>query len=98
MSLEDKIMIIYFFDLSFLWGLTASLMISLDVDGFHWKMTILDLCYRINGRKIWTRLKLRENIKEGESVRTSSVYTKKNGEESRKTVTSKKAYKDGKAQ
>ncbi len=38
------------------------------------------------------------NIKNGESIRTSSVYTKKNGEESKKTVTSKKTYKDGKAQ
>lgn len=39
-----------------------------------------------------------KNIKNGESIRTSSVYTKKNGEESRKTVTSKKTFKDGKAQ
>lgn len=39
-----------------------------------------------------------KNIKNGESIRTSSVYTKKNGEESKKTVTSKKTYKDGKAE
>lgn len=39
-----------------------------------------------------------KNIKNGESIRTSSVYTKKNGEQSKKTVTSKKTYKDGKAE
>lgn len=38
-----------------------------------------------------------KNIKNGESIRTSSVYTKKNGEDSKKTVISKKTYKDGKA-
>lgn len=39
-----------------------------------------------------------KNIKNGESIRTSSVYTKKNGEQSKKTLTSKKTYKDGKAE
>ena len=39
-----------------------------------------------------------KNIKNGESIRTSSVYTKKNGEESKKTEISKKTYKDGKAE
>jgi hypothetical protein len=30
-------------------------------------------------------------------IKTSSVYTKKNGQETAKTITSKKTFKDGKA-
>jgi len=37
-----------------------------------------------------------KDIKEGESVKTSSVYTNKNGVESKKNVTTKKSVKDGK--
>lgn len=37
-----------------------------------------------------------KNIKEGEVFKTSSVYTNKNGQESRKTVSTKKTFKDGK--
>ncbi len=36
------------------------------------------------------------NVKEGETVKTSSVYTNKNGVETKKNVTTKKAMKDGK--
>lgn len=38
-----------------------------------------------------------KDIKEGQTIKTSSVYTNKNGEESKKTVTSKKTIKNGKA-
>ena len=38
------------------------------------------------------------NIKEGQTVKTSSVYTNKNGQESKKTVTTKKNIKGGKVQ
>lgn len=34
---------------------------------------------------------------EGETIKTSSVYTNKNGQESGKTVTTKKVLKDGKS-
>jgi len=37
-----------------------------------------------------------KNVKEGETVKTSSVWTNKNGKETKKTVTSKKTVKDGK--
>ena len=37
-----------------------------------------------------------KNVKEGETVKTSSVWTNKNGQESGKTVTTKKVIKDGK--
>ena len=35
------------------------------------------------------------DVKEGESVKTSSVYTNKNGIETKKNVTTKKTVKDG---
>lgn len=38
-----------------------------------------------------------KNITEGETVKTSAVYTNKNGKETGKTVTTKKVIKDGKA-
>jgi hypothetical protein len=37
-----------------------------------------------------------KDVKEGETVKTSSVYTNKNGQESKKVVTTKKVIKDGK--
>jgi uncharacterized membrane-anchored protein len=37
-----------------------------------------------------------KNIKEGETLKTSSVWSKKNGQETTKKITSKKTYKDGK--
>ena len=37
-----------------------------------------------------------ENINDGQTIKTSSVWTNKNGEESGKTVTTKKTIKDGK--
>lgn len=37
------------------------------------------------------------NTTEGETIKTSSVYTNKNGQESGKTVTTKKVLKDGKS-
>ena len=36
------------------------------------------------------------DVKEGESVKTSSVYTNKNGVESKKNITTRKVVKDGK--
>jgi len=36
------------------------------------------------------------NIKDGQTVKSSSVYTNKNGQESKKTVTTKRNFKDGK--
>lgn len=39
-----------------------------------------------------------KNIKDGQLVKTSSVFTNKNGQESKKTVTTKKNFKGGKAQ
>jgi DnaJ-class molecular chaperone len=38
-----------------------------------------------------------ENAKEGETIKTSSYWTNKNGQETGKTVTTKKTVKDGKA-
>lgn len=38
-----------------------------------------------------------KNIKDGQTVKTSSVWTKKNGQETAKTITTKKTFKDGKA-
>lgn len=35
---------------------------------------------------------------EGETIKTSKVWTNTNGQQTEKTVTSKKIYKDGKAQ
>lgn len=39
-----------------------------------------------------------KNIKEGQTVKTSSVYTNKNGQQSKKTVTTKRNIKGGKVQ
>ena len=36
------------------------------------------------------------DVKEGESVKTSSVYTNKNGVETKKNITTRKVVKDGK--
>ena len=38
-----------------------------------------------------------EDLKEGQTVKTSSVWSNKNGQETGKTVTTKKVVKDGKA-
>jgi len=38
------------------------------------------------------------DIKDGQSIKTSSVYNNKNGQESKKTVTTKKNFKGGKVQ
>ena len=38
-----------------------------------------------------------ENVKEGQTVKTSSYWTNKNGQETGKTVTTKKTVKDGKS-
>jgi len=37
-----------------------------------------------------------KNLKEGQTIKSSSVWTNKNGKETKKTVTSKKTVKDGK--
>ena len=38
-----------------------------------------------------------QDLKEGQTIKTSSVWNRKNGQESGKTVTTKKVVKDGKA-
>lgn len=38
-----------------------------------------------------------QNAKDGQTIKTSSVYTNKNGVESKKNVTTKKTIKNGKA-
>ena len=38
-----------------------------------------------------------ENIKEGQTIKTSSVWSSKNGQESGKNVKTRKVFKDGKA-
>ena len=37
-----------------------------------------------------------KNVKEGQTIKTTSVYTNKDGQETAKTITSKKTIKDGK--
>jgi hypothetical protein len=37
-----------------------------------------------------------KNIQDGQTIKTSSVYSNKNGKEEKKTVTTKKNIKDGK--
>lgn len=37
-----------------------------------------------------------ERLRKGETIKTSSVWSNKNGQESRKTVTTKRSVNDGK--
>lgn len=74
-----------------------------DFFGKRW-LTMEDEDFRPLFQNRWTKnldnLMIDEgderNIKDGQTIKTSSVYTNKNGQESKKTVTTKKNFKGGK--
>lgn len=77
---------------------------SIFDDFFGDRWSLLDDDFRPHFHNRWVRdldkmmidEKDEPNIKEGNTIKTSSLYSNKNGKESGKTVTTKKTVKDGK--